>query len=84
MMHEFVEIDCKTKKNIIKHIYIHISMCMFGRYCILLAFQLRMHFFLEIIYSFVLFFFSYFRHAYPETAYITAAPTGTIGPITVS
>ncbi|CAF3417021.1 unnamed protein product [Rotaria sp. Silwood1] len=26
--------------------------------------------------------FFYFRHAYPETAYITAAPTGTIGPIT--
>lgn len=25
-----------------------------------------------------------FRHAYPETAYITATPTGTIGPITVS
>lgn len=24
------------------------------------------------------------RHAYPETAYVTAGPAGTIGPITVS
>jgi len=32
------------------------------------------------IFNSILFFI---RHAYPETAYITAAPTGTIGPITV-
>jgi len=32
------------------------------------------------IFNSILFFI---RHAYPETAYIAAAPTGTIGPITV-
>lgn len=33
---------------------------------------------------FLILFFTFFSHAYPETAYITATPTGTIGPITVS
>jgi uncharacterized membrane protein YcfT len=35
-------------------------------------------------YYFILMNFFDFRHAYPETTYITAGPAGTIGPITVS
>lgn len=40
---------------------------------------------LRFINVIILFFklYNYFRHAYPETAYITTTPTGAIGPITV-
>jgi hypothetical protein len=68
MMHEFIEKSI-TKKNVIACLVdISFSASNALTYC---------------YYSFLRRFFD-FRHAYPETAYITATPTGTIGPITVS
>jgi hypothetical protein len=46
--------------------------------------QLRFSLLYEYRYYFTFLYENSFRHAYPETAYITATPTGTIGPITVS
>jgi hypothetical protein len=40
--------------------------------------SLKEHYYLLFLYH------HYFRYAYSEAAYITATPTGTIGPITVN
>ncbi len=73
-MHEFVEIDCKKNVTINIYVYVHVwsilSSTSFECICLLL------------FYTYEVFFD--FRHAYPETTYITAGPAGTIGPITVS
>ncbi len=76
MMHEFVEIDCKKNVTINIYVYVHVwSILSSTSFSALNAFAYC---------YFILMNFFDFRHAYPETTYITAGPAGTIGPITVS
>jgi len=74
----FVEIDCKKKK-----IFIHPYACLVNIISSI-SFSALNAFAFSVIHPYGFSLFYDFSHAYPETAYITATPTGTIGPITVS